>query len=226
MGYFSQLYKTGDKKGYESQAIEFLVGDLLDRKLKGPTKSKQLSAMDMESSAPDIFIPSMFYTFMYTSPTIETAGKFKFKDRIPLILCTSNDGKYVTGLNFNMIPSNIRATILDMIVESNKSFYENKIYSTDSFIINNTFANSLIDENSRTEIFNIFNRKTGIKVSNSFRVYDMAYIMNPRMIEYDTWKYIPFLNFRDAIRGVELGKLQIEMASAEIDVSDSQINKL
>lgn len=224
MGYFSQLYKTADK-GYESQAIEFLVGDLLDRNLKGQTKSKQLTAMDMESSAPNMFVPSMFYTFMYTSPTLETVGKFKFKDRVPLILCTSNDGKYVTGLNFNMIPSNVRADILDMIVESNKSFYENKIYSTTDFIVNTTFAKSLIDENSRTEILNIFNRKTGIKVSNSFRVYDMSYIMKPRLIEYDTWKYIPFLNFRDAIRGAELGKLQIEMTSEEIDVSDGQINK-
>lgn len=217
MGYFSNLYKGGDRKGYENQALEYLVGDLLDRKLTGVTKSKQLSAMDMESSAPDIFVPSMFYTFMYTSPNSENAGKFEFKDRVPLILCTSNESGYVTGLNFNMIPSNIRAVILDMIVDSNKDFYENKIYSSGNFIVNQAFANSLINETSRTEILNIFNRGTGIKVSNSFRVYDKSYIMNPRLIEYDTWKYIPFLNFKDAVRGVELGKLQVEMISTEID---------
>lgn len=219
MGYFSKLYKSGDKKGYENQAFEFLVGDLLDRKLTGPTKSKQFSAMDMETTAPDSFVPSMFYTFMYTSPTLESVGKLEFKDRVPLILCTSNENNYVTGLNFNMIPSNIRAEILDLIVSSNTDFYENKIYSSTNFIINKTFANSLINPDTRKEIFNIFDRVTGIKVSNSFRVYDKSYIQNVRLIEYDTWKYIPFLSFRDAVRGIELSKLQVEMAAETIDLS-------
>ena len=68
---FVEFYKTANKKQLEQEAMEYLVTDTLQKRLTGPYKSKQFTAMDMESYAPADFVPSMFYTFMYNSPVDE-----------------------------------------------------------------------------------------------------------------------------------------------------------
>jgi hypothetical protein len=42
-------------------------------------------------------------------------------------------------------------------------------------------------------------------------MYDKSKIRNPRMIEFDVWKYIPCLVFKDAIRGANLVDIQREI---------------
>lgn len=219
MGFFSDLYKSGSKTDYERSAFNVFISDYLKDKRRGPTKSKEFTAMDMETTSPADFVPSMFYTFMYDSPTDDTAGTVNFKDAVPLILCATNEGGNISGINFNLIPCDARAGLLDLIIESNTKFYSDKIFSTPEFIINTTFANSLIDPKSRTEILRIFDNTTGLKISNCYRVYNKKYIKNSRLIEYDVWKYIPFLVFKDAVRGASLAEVQANL------VNISAVNK-
>ena len=219
---FVEYYRTANRRQLEQEAMEYLVTDTLQKRLTGPNKSKQFTAMDMESYAPAVFIPSMFYTFMYDSPIDELSGGLQFKDRVPLILCMTYEGGYITGLNFNLIPCDARPLILDLIVSSNKDFYKNDIIEAipnHNFAVNTVFANSLINPAARKEILSIFDRETGLKISNCFRTYKEQFVINPRLIEYDMWKYIPFLTFKDAVRGVPLAALQQAL------VNESNANK-
>lgn len=213
---FVDFYKTANKSNLEKEAMEYLVTDTLQKRLTGPNKSKQFTAMDMESFAPSQFIPSMFYTFMYTSPIDEVTNEIQFKDRVPLILCMSYEGGYITGLNFNLIPCNARSFLLDLIISSNPSFYEKDIINAipdHKFAVNTIFANSLINPEYRKEILGIFDRQTGLKISNCYRTYKEEFVLNPRLIEYDMWKYIPFLTFKDAVRGISLAELQAKLVN-------------
>ena len=220
---FAEFYRTvTNRKQLEQEALEYLVTDTLQKRLSGPTKSKQLTAMDMESYAPADFVPSMFYTFMYNSPTNERVNNIQFKDRVPLIFCTSYENGYITGLNFNLIPCNARAVIIDRLILTNPTFYETEIIdaiSNHKFAVNTILANSVINPTQRNALLFILDTYTGLKISNCFRIYKEDFVINPRLIEYDMWKYIPFLTFRDAVRGVPLAKLQQDL------VNDSNTNK-
>jgi hypothetical protein len=37
------------------------------------------------------------------------------------------------------------------------------------------------------------------------------------MIEYDQWHYIPFLSFKDSVRGASLAALQAELIDKNVD---------
>lgn len=216
---FAEFYRTANRKQYEQDAIEYLVTDTLQKRLTGPYKSKQLTAMDMESYAPAQFVPSMFYTFMYNSPNNDSVNNIQFKDRVPLIFCMANDGKYITGLNFNLIPCDARAALLDKIILTNPYFYENDIIDAipnHKFVINDYLAKTLINPSYREAILIGFDTYTGLKISNCCRMYKIEYILNPRLIEYDMWKYIPFLTFKDAVRGMPLAKLQQDLVNDNI----------
>lgn len=213
---FTQYYKTANRQQLEKEAMEYLVTDTLQKRLTGPYKSKQFTAMDMESHAPAKFVPSMFYTFMYNSPTDENVKTIQFKDRVPLIFCTSYDNGYVTGINFNLIPCSARPFILDKIIYTNINFYENDIINAipeHNFVINDVLAKALINPEDCKAFIYILENETGLGIHNCFRTYKEEYIMNVRLIEYDMWKYIPFLTFKDAVRGLPLAKLQQELVS-------------
>ena len=219
---FVEFYNAANKSQLEREAMEYLVTDTLQKNLKGIHKSKQLTAMNMESFAPAVFVPTMFYTFMYNSPTDDDIKGFVFKDRVPLILCLEYKDGYVSGINFNLIPCDIRAGIIDKIININKSFYEDDIENAiadHKFVINKILANLLSQAKGFSYFLYSLDAYTGLKISNCFRIYKEEYVVNPRLIEYDMWKYIPFLTFKDAIRGASLAKLQEDL------VNDSIANK-
>ena len=66
MGFYDDYRNNADKRALEKLAFEYLVTDTLDKNLKGPSKSKQVTGMDMESLAKTIY-PTMVYTFKYNS---------------------------------------------------------------------------------------------------------------------------------------------------------------
>ena len=206
---FLDLYNKTSKAEATKFANEFFIKKLLGDKVNGNEKAMEITAMDMENKLGTEPIPSMFYTFMYVSEQIETLGQYKFYDVIPLIFCTGNDGKFVDGINFNLIPNSARASILDTIIQTNKSFYENDVFNGEP--INKGLANSLIEKKSRNFIINKFSTDTKLDISKACRRYKREYMQNIRMIEYDMWKNIPFLTFTENVRGASLAKLQAEI---------------
>lgn len=211
MNEFLNLYKKGGAS-YERLAFDYLVGDLLIKDRRGGDKAREITALDMESKAPIDFVPGMIYTFLYiTGDRMEDSngvnGK-KFKDNVPVILCFAGDSKSVSGLNFNLIPTDVRASILDIVVKLTKTPMYN---DNGEFQVNETIAKLFSLQSGVTSFLKYISKETGLNVSSAVRKYNVANIKKLRMIEYDMWKYIPFLNFKDAIRGAGLADLQADM---------------
>lgn len=207
---FVELYRSVSKADYERSAFNYLVKDKLDAIFSYSNKSKQLTAMEMESSLKTAFIPSMIYTFSYETNMQDKIGKYSFYDIVPVILCTSNDGQLVTGLNFNFLPTDIRALVLDIIYNAFKTFYDkdvDKAVERGEAAINESFAQFLIPDKG-ISFLNLLNNKLGIKITDAYRTYRREDIKNIRLVEFDEWKYIPFLVFKDAVRGASLAKVQ------------------
>lgn len=209
MGFYDDYRNNADKRALEKLAFEYLVTDTLDKNLKGPSKSKQVTGMDMESFAKTIY-PTMVYTFKYNSEHIDKEGKYEFRDYVPVIFCMNIDKDYIYGINFNLLPNDVRGRLLDVIAKSNPRFYSYGIYNEGLQLSDALMAN-LVDENKRKELLRVFDGLCGVPVSKAYRRYKKEFIENPRLIEYDVWSYIPYLVFTDSIRGANLAVIQKSM---------------
>ena len=206
---FLEQYQRGDRSYYEKEAFDVLVTDLMVKNLTGPTKSKELNALNMEQSMVSNFVPTMFYIFMYMNQSPEKLKDKEFYDLCPMILCTGVDQKYVIGINFNFIPNNIRAVILDIINGDYKDFYKTMTTTVpNGAVVNERFGSILTSENGLSNIMIYIKAKTGVDISSCIRKYDRSFIIKTRMIEYDQWHYIPFLSFKDSVRGASLAAVQ------------------
>jgi len=206
--YYSELYRL-HKKDYEKMSEDFLVKDTLTSPKYGKEKLREVSGMDMEDASQTDFVPAMFYTFLYKSPTMFTNKNAPFLDVAPLILCTNISETRVQGFNMNFLPNDVRARLLDVIVESNPEFYEDE--TSDDFRTNEKLAMTFMDQNGMQGFLDMMKR-TSVKfdLGHALRTYRRDFISNVRLIEMDMWKYIPFLNFKDSVRGLNLAKLQVE----------------
>lgn len=209
MGFYDDYRNNADKRALEKLAFEYLVTDTLDKNLKGPSKSKQVTGMDMESLAKTIY-PTMVYTFKYNSEHIDKEGKYEFRDYVPVIFCMNIDKDYIYGINFNLLPNDVRGRLLDVIAKSNPRFYSYGIYNEGLQLSDALMAN-LIDENKRKDLLRVFDGLCGVPVSKAYRRYKKEFIENPRLVEYDVWSYIPYLVFTDSIRGANLAVIQKSM---------------
>lgn len=210
---FLEIYKSSNKKEMESLAYEYLVVDTLDKVLTGVEKSKQITGMDMESQMKG-FVPSVFYTFAYLTELYDTIGNYKYKDVVPVLLCTNFDNDYVYGLNFNFLIGGYRAAVLDFIYDNFSQFYKDTLsraVTNNTYAVNEQLAKILYDEESRKQFFVLIKNKLSIDLNSIYRRYLIKNIVNIRLIEYDVWKYIPFLSFGESIRGADLAKVQSEI---------------
>ena len=207
---FLNTYKKGGA-ALASAAFDYLVGDLLIKEKRGAEKAKELTALDMESQSPIDFVPAMIYTFLYVSDAAESAGKVRFKDTVPVILCFYSNSTFVTGLNFNMIPNDARASILDLIIKfTKKPLFDD----SGKFKVNETIANLFAMPDGVKAFLSAVENETGLNVSSAVRTYKIDFVKKLRMVEYDMWKYVPSLSFKDSIRGAGLSDIQANMIKA------------
>lgn len=201
-------------KDTKDLAFDYLVTNTLGSPKFGQDKLVELPGMDFESTFNKHMLPSMIYTFKYETKSKETIGKAKFIDYVPVMLCVTNEDKFVTGINFNFLPNNVRAEFLDIIYNAYKDFYVNKLSDAvekNNAILNEEFANFLIKEDTRQSLFKLLESKLKYPILSAYRKYDKSKIKNQRLIEFDMWKYIPSLVFVDAVRGAGLVEIQQEI---------------
>ena len=102
----------------------------------------------------------------------------------------------------------------DELFDAYKDFYTNMLsdaVTNGTSTFNKEFASFLIDEKTRQAFFKLMESKIGYPISAAYRKYNKEYIKNPRLVEFDVWKYIPCLVFKDAVRGVNLVDFQREI---------------
>lgn len=209
MGHFYEEYKKGMNSKGMSEAYNLIVKDLLQFNAKGQHKQKSLTGYNMESEAMTNFAPSMFYVFLYNNPNVKDTSS---TDYAPMILCTGFTQQTVTGINFNLLPNDVRALIIDVLLESYPDFYTEKNLGSGKFVLNEKLAAGLIGGGS-SAIITAIKIKTGFDISSAVRTYNTQFVLKTRMLEYDMWKYVPLLCFRDAVRGVRLATEQLKVVN-------------
>lgn len=210
---FKEFFKD-DFEHSSKIANKVLVDYTLGTPKYGADKTVEMTAMDFEKDLMSEFLPSMIYTFMYDSKIKETINGIEFIDRVPLLLCCTNIGGYISGINFNFLPNDIRASLLDEIYYAYEDFYTNKLsdaVTNGTSIFNKEFASFLIDEKTRQAFFKLMESKIDYPISTAYRKYNKECIKKPRLVEFDVWKYIPCLVFKDAVRGINLVDFQREI---------------
>ena len=210
MAKYLETYMKSNKSQMEKEAFDFLVTDLLSKNLRGNDKQRTLTAHNMEDMLKNQFVPSMFYLIMYAkSDRQESIGNNEFYDVCPLIFCTGSNGKYITGINFNFIPNDIRARVMDIVTDSQQKFYDKiETMNVTDVRVNTPLGSLLISENGASAFISFIKAKIGVDLSNCLRTYNISNIANVRLIEYDEWKYIPYLSFKDSVRGANLANIQ------------------
>lgn len=203
-------YLKNKSGNMEALAFDYLINDLLRDNLTGNDKQRNIGGLNMEKDAPTSFVPSMFYIFVYFNGEKSVLGDAEFYDMVPMILCTSFNTESITGINFNYVPNDVRAAFLDILTESYKSFYDHDMFD-DGFRVNEKFAGKLIDTVSLTAVLDLMKTQLKVDLNKCIRTYKRKNILKARMIEMDMWEYIPYLSFKDAVRGINLAKVQMSL---------------
>lgn len=201
--YYSQ--HSGEKEYYQN-ATKYLLKDMLVNPKFNDEKLEHELSNNMEKNQPQCFVPTMIYSFLYASPDESTVGSIRFKDRMPLIFVTefNPDNNMVLGLNFNLMPGMFRAVILDRIYQTNPNFYDS-MEGIDEFTLNH---NAVVGVGDKSNIMNFVHYLNyGKKNNPAFRTYNLKYCKYLRLIEYDMWKYIPFLNAGPSIKDADIGDI-------------------
>ena len=201
-------------KDTKDLAFDYLVTNTLGSPKFGQEKLVELPGIDFESTFNKHMLPSMIYTFKYETKSKDSIGKANFIDYVPVILCVTNEDKFITGINFNFLPNDVRAEFLDLIYNAYKEFYSETLSDAvkkNKAVLNEEFASFLIKEDTRQSFFKLMESKLKYPITTAYRKYDKTKIKNPRMIEFDMWKYIPSLVFVDAVRGAGLVEIQQEI---------------
>lgn len=209
--YYSRYAADSEKR---SAAYTYLVDYALSRKRRGRDKLETEFDLDMESSQPAVFIPGMIYTFMYARPDEQVISDVRFTDVVPLVMVTGRpDPAHIEGLNFNLLLPEFRAAVLDIINETNPDFYDN--VENDGFAMNDVLYQTLADPVRRGMFMKSVNYRLSADITSACRRYRVANCSEIRLVEYDMWKYIPFLSYGKSVRGAALSAVQRAVLQAD-----------
>lgn len=134
------------------------------------------------------FIPGKMYTFFYKREKMK-----KGVDNFPVILVTNVKtgnpllGMYIEGINFNKIPAEYRAQVLDKYLTK---FEPELIKMWDSAEKGETYVSSKII--SALQDPNVLNDMFDKMIGPSYSTYYLRNIERPCLFEMDDWKFIPF----------------------------------
>jgi len=182
---------------------------------KGEAKLTEIESTDQESLINTLKggypIPGMIYTFLYGEPDqiMLKIGAKDFIDAIPLTFCMNNERGSFRGINMNMLPSNVRLDFFDSFYETFKDFFEREaevLAQNRKIALNKRFI-EFIKSGGGQEMLKLFNRKCGANFNYGYRSYKIEKVKHLRMIEYNEWLYIPFLEPREAFRMINQSQM-------------------
>ena len=224
MNYIQLIHDNFKAREYEKLAYKTIISDLLVNNVKGIKRAVDLEYWSDEDSfaSYDSFIPGNFYVFLYESKEAVQQGNLKYHDRVPVMLTLGvgqeqkTQKKYVYGLNFNLLPGATRAVILQEIHDIDSKFFDEEIYKSHTrgeHVFSKAVLRSLQPDGGVKFIKYLAERYNINKNSFAFRRYYLDKIKRYRMIDVWQWKFLPFLEYREGVRGAEIKKIQAENAS-------------
>lgn len=219
MNYIQLIKDDFIAREYEKIAYKTIISDLMVNDVKGIKRAVDLEYWSDEDylASYGSFIPGNFYVFLYDSEETVRQGNLEYHDRVPVMLALSVGQeektlkKYVYGLNFNLLPGATRAVILQEIHDIDKQFFDVDIYKAHTrgeHVFSKSVLRTLQPDGGMKFIKYISDRYKIDRSSFAFRRYYMSKIKRYKMIDVWQWKYIPFLEYREGVRGAEIKKIQ------------------
>jgi len=202
-------------------AYERLFENYLKFELKGSKKLIEVDSTDQESVLNRILFglpqEGMIYTFIHMNEknlaeiqNYKTGKVVQFHDFTPIVFCTRfvTLSKLLKGINLNILPPSERLKFFQAYWEYYKEFFdriEEKTEYNKEAINNNYKLAALIGKNP--ELFKIFNNRQNAVFEYAYRTYNLNNIAKFRMIEYEEWRYVPFLNAQQSFKKINLEQL-------------------
>jgi len=187
----------------------------LVQNLKAEKKLIEIESTDQESiiirQNGGYPIPGMIYTFIYGIPDQIIINDKSIKDFIdfaPITFCINNGRGFFSGINMNMLPTNVRLEFLESFYITFKDFFEKveELTQNNKLAINKRFV-EFIKSGGGQEMIKLFNKKNNANFNYGYRKYDISKVKNLRMIEYQEWNYISFLDSKNAFRKVNFNEI-------------------
>ena len=159
-------------------------------------------------------IPGLIYTFKYFAKVDETinivinGADNKFVDFVPLVFCVNIFNGAFSGINLNALPGTIRLKFLESYYKYYKGFFSDitERVENNELVINKAFINFVKTGNGQTMI-RTFSSNNKANFNYGYRRYRYENIEKLRMLEYNEWKYIPFLNPKEAFRKMGINQV-------------------
>lgn len=216
---FIQLVTKGDVSKYTKLANKTIIEDLYDKNLHGIKRAISLNFWEDEKHFEQIgvFIPGCFYIFEHNGDVLKTDDGLKeFHDTLPIFLSLrvgdEKGRRFTFGINFNILTKPVRAAILQELYNMDKEFFENlnKEHIKGKHVYSKNIVSAFASDNGMKFCEFICKKYRIKKESIAFRKYYFDNISKYRFIDYWQWKFLPFLDISNGIRGYELSKLQKE----------------
>jgi hypothetical protein len=203
--------------GVEDTAYFTLFEKYMKYNLKGDEKKIEIEDTDQESiivsKGGGFPIPGIIYTFLYTGENayLENFPKNpkEYTDLVPLVFCLGFERESFSGINLNLLPSNIRLQLLQSFYESFQDFLgrESEVLAQNDRLAMNKRFLAYIKSGKAQEMIRLFSIRNKANFNFGYRKYLISKVKNLRMVEYPEWKYIPFYEPKDAFRKLNLGEI-------------------
>lgn len=220
MDYFRLIEDSDIRQEYTRLAYQSIITDLFFKNIRGEDRSVDLDFHEMEDSLSSIgaMIPGCFYIFAYKDNEMVPTpnGNMEYHDRVPVLLSCGigaerNGRKYVAGLNVNLLPIPQRAAVLQTLYNIDKQFFDEELYTLAKRNMGGVSKNILkfLGKDGGDALMDYLSKKYKVRKDTwAWRRYYLDKIDRLRMIDYWQWKYIPFLDYGEGIRGIAIKDLQ------------------
>jgi len=187
----------------------------IEQNLRGEKKLTEIESTDQESIIISrnggYPIPGMIYTFLYGEPDqiMLRVGQKDFIDVVPLVFCMNNQQGSFRGINMNMLPSEIRLRFLDSFYDVFDDFFKREaetLAQSNKLALNKRFI-EYVKSGKGQNMLKLFNQRHSANFNYGYRSYKIEKVKRLRMIEYNEWLYIPFLEPKEAFRGMNQSQM-------------------
>lgn len=207
--------KNNKSTSFDSPLGRYVQNNVLPRikNIDAVNKPREFAKYNLEpflKSSKNYYIPGFVYTWKYKAQkssddllTISSVDNPNKQIKIseaqlkgsPIVLCLNVDAENVLGLDLTVFPPEVSCILLDCMISIDKNYFENLNY--ESWKENgNYLPTKIIKYFSQQGSINAFCTRAKmlwkVDLFSSIRKYKKTSIQNPQLIEFWSWKYVPF----------------------------------
>lgn len=215
---YEQMKRIDNIKDY---AYERLFENYLKYDLKESKKLIEIDSTDQESLIKEqitkLPVPGMIYTLLHLNEQAlamikneKTGTEFQYHDITPILFCTyyHSTNRTIGGINMNLLPPQERLKFFIAYYDKYKQFFEDveRLTENKKIAINKEYVNLVLSGRGQVMI-KAFNKIQRSLFDYGYRSYKIENIRKLRMIEFEEWRYIVFLNPKQSFKKINLEQI-------------------